>query len=182
MKGSFRTLIIDDDPLVAEAVSAALSESKRAHFSVESASRMAAARGILDSNGIDLVVLDLGLPDSSGFEGLHVLLSNYPSVAVVVLTGNYDFANALRAISLGAQEFMPKPIMNIEDFAADLCFAVARHRFTRKAVGDARNEVRRIEAKMLARSKKNSRAAWIGIATGALGLLTALATLLRELV
>jgi two-component system, NtrC family, response regulator len=61
-----------------------------------------------------VVTMDLGLPPdpdsvSEGFRLLEQLLEADPDVKVIVLTGQNDQANALRAVSLGAYDFLPKP-------------------------------------------------------------------------
>lgn len=70
---------------------------------------MAEAQEYLAMYGVDIVLLDLGLPDASGLEALEQMLGAQPLLPVVVLTGRYDddqlAVNALRA---GAQDFLVK--------------------------------------------------------------------------
>ncbi|MEI6825730.1 MAG: response regulator, partial [Desulfuromonadales bacterium] len=61
-----------------------------------------------------VVILDLGLPpheDTSveGFRGLGELLKKNPFVKVIMLTGNSERENALKATQMGAYDFFPKP-------------------------------------------------------------------------
>ncbi|WP_447968743.1 PEP-CTERM-box response regulator transcription factor [Nitrospira sp. M1] len=70
---------------------------------------------IMEKTQIDLVTLDLGLPPdpdgvAEGFLALEEFLSLNPSMKVIVITGNHDRANALKAIQLGAYDFMEKPV------------------------------------------------------------------------
>jgi two-component system NtrC family response regulator len=70
---------------------------------------------ILQREKIVLVTLDLGLPPdgngaSEGMKALEQLIGLNPIVKVVVITGNQDRANALKAIELGAYDFMEKPV------------------------------------------------------------------------
>ncbi|GJL55431.1 MAG: sigma-54-dependent Fis family transcriptional regulator [Nitrospirales bacterium] len=73
------------------------------------------AMELMKKEQIDLVTLDLGLPPdpdgvSEGFLALEEFLSLNPSMKVIVITGNHDRANALKAIQLGAYDFIEKPV------------------------------------------------------------------------
>ncbi len=70
---------------------------------------------ILQREKIGLVTLDLGLPPDAdgvteGLIGLEQLIEVNPLVKIVVITGNQDRANALKAVQLGAYDFMEKPV------------------------------------------------------------------------
>ena len=70
---------------------------------------------ILRREKMVLVTLDLGLPPdadgaSEGLTALEQLMTVNPLVKVVVITGNQDRANALKAVQLGAYDFMEKPV------------------------------------------------------------------------
>src|SRR5581483_1162339 len=57
---------------------------------------------------LELVLLDLGLPDADGFAMLKALREGYPSLAVVVLSALQDRNSVTRALDLGAVGFIPK--------------------------------------------------------------------------
>ena len=61
------------------------------------------------SGTIKLIVLDLGMPVMDGMETLEILRQKYPSLPVVMLTGSQDIDNAVRAMKLGATDFLTKP-------------------------------------------------------------------------
>jgi DNA-binding response OmpR family regulator len=117
-------LLVEDDPgdaLLAE-------ELLRAHDGefavtwVRSLSEAIAAVG----PSIDCVLLDLGLPDTSGLEGLRALLDAQPSPAVVVLTGFDDRASGEQALVLGAQDYLTKGSVGEDTLARALRYAIAR--------------------------------------------------------
>ena len=58
----------------------------------------------------ELVLLDLELPDMSGLEVLEQLKAHDPNVAILMLTGHGDIPTAVRAIQLGAEQFLTKPV------------------------------------------------------------------------
>jgi DNA-binding NarL/FixJ family response regulator len=57
---------------------------------------------------VDCVLLDLGLPDTTGLEGLRWLQLHMPRVAVVVLTGLADEHKGEEAVAAGAQDYLVK--------------------------------------------------------------------------
>ncbi len=74
----------------------------------------------------DVTLLDLGLPDASGFEGLHALIAAAPELPAVVLTGARDPALGARALVAGAQDFLVKGEVGGELLLRSLRFAVVR--------------------------------------------------------
>ncbi len=104
-------LIVDDSQEIREQMKWGL----KSLYSIFEADNRVSASEILQQEKIDLVTLDLGLPpDADGVtEGLSALeqfLSLNSLTKVVVITGNQDRANALKAIQLGAYDFMAKPV------------------------------------------------------------------------
>lgn len=68
------------------------------------AMRLAAA----NADALELVLLDLSLPDGDGFEMLRALRDRYPALAIVVLSALKDRASVTKALDLGALGFIPK--------------------------------------------------------------------------
>jgi two-component system, OmpR family, response regulator len=90
------------------------------------------------SDDIDIVVLDLGLPDIDGLEVLRALRQAWTSLPVVILTARGDIDDRVAGLDLGADDYVPKPF-SIDELAARLR-ARLRARFdeslTRLHVGD----------------------------------------------
>jgi DNA-binding response OmpR family regulator len=90
------------------------------------------------SDDIDIVVLDLGLPDIDGLEVLRSLRKAWASLPVVILTARGDINDRVAGLDLGADDYVPKPFA-IDELAARLR-ARLRARFdeslTRLHVGD----------------------------------------------
>ena len=63
-----------------------------------------------ESTTIDLILLDIKMPGLSGFDVLEVIQSNYPSIPVVMLTAFSDLDTGLKAIRLGAKDYLAKPV------------------------------------------------------------------------
>jgi PAS domain S-box-containing protein len=76
----------------------------------------------------DVALLDLGLPDANGLEGLSALNTAVPELPAVVLTGTRDPALAAKALTAGAEDFLVKGEIEGDLLLRCLRFAVARHR------------------------------------------------------
>ncbi len=99
-------LIVDDDRAVREAArEAALVLGYRAAAS-DSAEQ---ALRLLESQGIDVVLLDLKLPGTGGVETLRQIKHRRPDIEVVVITGHGTVESAVQAMKAGAYDFMTKP-------------------------------------------------------------------------
>ena len=80
----------------------------RAEVTIIECDRLADATGRLAAAPVDCVLLDLSLPDAAGLEGLARVREAAPDLPVVVLSGLEDEATAMRAMSLGAQDYLLK--------------------------------------------------------------------------
>ena len=101
-------LIADDHPLFRLALTQALRAIAPDAALIE-ADSLAGARVQLDArHDIDLVLLDLHLPDSHGLMGLAELRAEHPAVAVVMISANEDPAVIRRALAFGAAGYIPK--------------------------------------------------------------------------
>jgi DNA-binding NarL/FixJ family response regulator len=107
-----KILVIDDHVLIREALRGVLRELKgEATVIIEAADARQAIRELEqnEQNGsVDLILLDLGLPDRDGFEMLGELGVRYPTIPVVVLSAYRDRATVTRALDAGALGFIPK--------------------------------------------------------------------------
>ncbi|MBC7908529.1 MAG: EAL domain-containing protein [Rhodospirillaceae bacterium] len=109
MGSSRRTvLVVEDNPGDARLVELFLLEELANPFRILKAAKLADALSTLESEHVDVVLLDLSLPDSFGMATLGRLRADYPLVPVVVLTGTNDEALALEALRQGAQDYLVK--------------------------------------------------------------------------
>jgi DNA-binding response OmpR family regulator len=97
-------LVVEDDPGIADAVVYAL---QRDGMTAVAAPSLAAARA--GKAGVDLAVLDLGLPDGSGFTLLSEWRAQGRGPAVIVLTSRDDEVDCVAALEAGADDFVAKP-------------------------------------------------------------------------
>ena len=100
-------LLVEDDELVRDAMCKAL---VRAGYQVETATTGHDAIGILRYSGIDIVLLDIQLPDVSGIDLCARIRELQPNLPVVVCTGCTDPEENAELIKLGINRYFPKPI------------------------------------------------------------------------
>jgi len=98
-----RALVVDDDQGIRWVLDRVLQEEG---FEVVQAEDLAGARVALEGNAIDIVFLDVYLPDGNGMEMLE---SGAFSMPVVLLTAETTFDHAAQAYHVGAMEYLPKP-------------------------------------------------------------------------
>ena len=109
-----RILVIDDDPAICRLLSLALRRS--GHGAVETARDAEYARAILRRGGIGVVITDIAMPGTDGLTLMQWALVNCPGPAWIVLSGQATFDDAVKAVKLGAFDFISKPIVEMESF------------------------------------------------------------------
>jgi DNA-binding NtrC family response regulator len=106
-----RVLIVDDEPVLQDVLSTLL---RREGFQVTQATTAAEALRQAEEQEVDLVLLDLMLPDRPGMEVLRELKARDPEVVVVVITAYSSVETAITAMREGAFHYIPKPFKNQE--------------------------------------------------------------------
>jgi two-component system, NtrC family, response regulator len=106
-----KILVVDDDEQILKQIEWALGED----FQVFAAGDRATALGILKRERVPIVLLDLGLPPnpreaSEGLLALEEMVAHDPLIKVIIVSGNSERHNALRAIEKGAHDIFPKPV------------------------------------------------------------------------
>ena len=106
-----KILIIDDDPADRKLVKLALEKSAKriVKFEVGTAETLAKGLKMLQGDAFDLVMLDLGLPDSQGIITVEAVRQIYPDIPIIVLTGLAGEDVGVEAIRAGAVDYVTKP-------------------------------------------------------------------------
>jgi len=101
-----RILVVDDEKIIRENLARILKEE---HYHVHSVADGTSALGHLESHDNDLVLLDLNLPDINGLDVLEKIRNTDPELLVIVITGYASVESAVKAIKLGAYDYIKKP-------------------------------------------------------------------------
>ena len=101
-----RILIAEDDPLISSFIARGL----RAHgYSVVVADDGAKAEKLTQTDTFDLIILDMALPERSGFQVLQGIRAQQNPIPVLVLTGRPELKDAVASLDVGADDYMTKP-------------------------------------------------------------------------
>ena len=101
-----KVLIIDDDPNVRKTLSDIL---KVKGYESSTAENGTSGLDSLKRFSVNLVVIDLGLPDIPGLEVLSRIKTDYPFTEAIILTGNASLDSAIEATNKGAFSYLLKP-------------------------------------------------------------------------
>lgn len=118
-------LLVEDNPGDARLISEMLAESSPS-IVLENVTTLELASLRMQEGGVDVVLLDLTLPDSTGTSTFWRLQVVAPEVAVIVLTGNTDSKEAAQTVRDGAQDFLVKGHVDAELLARSIAYAFER--------------------------------------------------------
>jgi PAS domain S-box-containing protein len=141
MKALIKLLLLEDNPGDARLINEILKESISVNFYLEHVDHLKDALNLLKSELPDAILLDLGLPDSQGLNSLESIISQTPNLPVIVLTGTNDLEMAVKAVQVGAQDYLTKG-----DIDGSLLVRVIRYAIERKQM---ENKVRKSETDLI---------------------------------
>lgn len=135
-------LLVEDNPGDAELVRIAIGDdpSLMDRTRIVHATTLGKAKLVLATRPIDLVLLDLGLPDSQGLDGLRTIREEHPSVAVIVFTGCTDRRSGLAALEFGAVDYVSKGWAESDDLRSAVVHGLARRRLS-GTLGEAKRDL-----------------------------------------
>jgi signal transduction histidine kinase len=149
MTEPIRILLVEDNPGDARLIRELLREAGSFAADLEHVDRLSSAQERLVAGGVDLVLLDLSLPDAHGMNTVRGALSAAPDVPIVVLTGLDDESVAVQAVQSGAQDYLVKGQVD-----PVLLIRAIRYAIERKQVD--RERERLLEREQQARSRAES--------------------------
>ncbi len=120
-------LLVDDDPGDSELVRQMLTDD----FTVDVVNHLASVMGQLKQR-YDVLILDLNLPDSQGYDTFEAVENMSGEVPVIVLTSNSDRKLAMKAMSHGAQDYLFKETINAEVMVRSIRYAIERNKLVQE--------------------------------------------------
>ena len=136
-----RVLLIEDNPGDARLIQETLAEAGRVKFALEHVDNLETGLERLSRGGVDLILLDLGLPDSRGLDTFVKTHTQAPEVPIVVLTGLDNETMAIKAVQSGAQDYLIKGQIDDHLLVRALLYAIERG----KLVGELRDALSKIK-------------------------------------
>jgi len=123
---AIKALLIEDNPLDARLIREHLSEVTGARVALDCADCLSSGMERLRKTPPDVLLLDLGLPESQGLETLSRVLAEAPGTPVVVITGLDDEERAYQAVAEGAQDYLVKGRVNGQLVVRSMRYAMER--------------------------------------------------------
>ena len=107
-RAPLKILLVEDNPGDALLIRVMLAKVGGSQMTLERTDRLSEALKRLEQGGINAVLLDLSLPDSQGLETFNRIYERIPQIPILILTGHDDEGVAIRAVHLGAQDYLLK--------------------------------------------------------------------------
>lgn len=114
---ALRTLVLEDDPILRDRI--LVPGLRRFGFAADGCGTGAELQRRVQREGTEIVVLDVGLPDTDGFTLAGALRQQYPDLGIVMLTSLGQTEDRIRGLTGGADAYLSKPV-EIDLLAATL--------------------------------------------------------------
>lgn len=154
-KNTSTILLIEDNRADAELIKIMLQDAGSKFDLLVASGLFDAAELVGQRDDIELVLLDLNLPDSQGFKTLNTFRDRYPAMPVVVITGTNNEIVGNQSVKAGAQDYLVKGQIDGKLLGRTIRYAIQRARSQQELAGLVNNltmsEKRYAEARQLAR-------------------------------
>ncbi|MCJ7546131.1 MAG: HD domain-containing protein [Deltaproteobacteria bacterium] len=132
VEDTIRVLLIEANPRDVRLIWGMLAGANAARFELECVDRLTAGLVRLAANDIGVVLLDLDLPDSQGFDAFAKAYAQAPRVPIVVMSNRADEDLAIKTVQEGAQDYLVK-----DQITSDLLVRAIRYAIERKRAEEA---------------------------------------------
>lgn len=132
MSGKVRVLLVEDNTGDSRLVEELLNENVNHEFEVINVTRLAEGIKELMTSIYEVILLDLGLPDSQGFTTYEELYKYSKSIPIIILTGFDDIDFASEAVSKGAQDYLVKANLTSLKLSTSICYGIERKKYEQK--------------------------------------------------
>lgn len=134
MRG-LRILLVEDSRAEALFIERTLSQAGAHVYRLRRAQTVREAVELVEAADFDIILLDLGLPDATGFSGLQTLQEAAPKAPIIILTGSSNPSYEQEAVELGAQDYLLKDLASVSALTRAM-----RHAVQRKQIENLKNE------------------------------------------
>lgn len=122
--------LVEDNPLDVDLVQMMLAEPPEILFELHQSSRLSETLALLENKPLDVMLLDLGLPDCQGLEAFHRVKSRAPNLPIIIFSGDGEKELAIRAVAEGAQDYLVKGQTSSHMLKRAIFYAIERQRVT----------------------------------------------------
>jgi len=121
-------LLVEDNPLDVALIKEYLAEKPPFQYDLMEADSLRAALSLLAHHDFDVVLLDLGLPDSSGLDTARRVITEYAETAILVLADAENDPIAQQAVRYGAEDYLEKNLLSSTLLCKSIHYAIGRKR------------------------------------------------------
>jgi len=163
-----RILLVEDSAADVLLMKEALGDMSCLRFQITETQTLEAARSALAAEAFDIVLLDLGLPDSRGLDTFRSFRESAEVIPVLIITALEDETLAIQAVQLGAQDFLVKSEVQRSLLGRFIRFAIERHRLQQElsSVRERQQREREVESMERMSSSKVVTSVTSGIYSG----------------
>jgi len=133
-QASVKILLVEDNPGDARLFQEFIKEFSLLSVSLNSVSTLKEALEFVTVKDLEVILLDLTLPDSTGIETLQKIKENFPDVALIVLTGLNDTEMAKKAVRFGAQDYMIKGKIDSFLLEKSILYSIERNQYYKQSL------------------------------------------------
>jgi len=136
-EAAIHLLLVEDNPEYADVVKLVLASEETVEFQLTHTETLKDTLISLDEKSFDAILLDLSLPDCLGLDTFLAVNTHAPHLPIVVITALDDQEVAIRAVRKGAQDYLVKGDLDVNNLVRALRYSVERHRtFEQKLLFD----------------------------------------------
>ena len=123
-----KILLIEDNPADVRLIKELLNKSSISPFEIITCTRLSEGLDYIKKKNIDVILLDLTLPDSDRELTLSAILNHTSRHPIIILTGFDDKEIALNSLNIGIQDYLVKGELNETILARSILYAIERHK------------------------------------------------------
>ncbi|MBF0522570.1 MAG: response regulator [Candidatus Omnitrophica bacterium] len=138
-KNDLNVLLLEDNPWDARLVFEMFKDCDKLSSRMVHVSRLDEALKIQKEEKFDVILMDLGLPDSHEFEGLDAIIAQNPSIPVIVLTGNDNENVGIQALQKRAADYLVKGKFDSNLLVRTIRYAIERKRVEENLANERHN-------------------------------------------